>query len=190
MKRPSVLEGAGVALLASLSASILYSSVGLAAPGLWVWRLLITVLSLSYVIYLLARSGNRVGKLVAITLCVAVSGVIWWLQVPLLTQLVVQLGLVWLIRTVCFQHGVLPAMADLGLIVLGLAAAVWAWTNTASLMLSCWSFFLVQATFVLIPSNLRARLRTTQDTTTGDDPFERAYQTAEAALRRLHSTPR
>jgi len=190
MKRPSVLEGAGVALLASLSASILYSSVSLAAPGLWVWRLLITVLSLGYVLYLLARSGNRVGKFVAITLCLVASGVIWWLQVPLLMQLVVHLGLVWLVRTFCFQHGVLPAFADLALIVLGLAAAVWTWTNTASLLFTCWSFFLVQATFVLIPPDLRARLRTTQGASTGDDPFDRAYQTAAAALRRLHSTHR
>jgi len=190
MKRPSVLEGAGVALLASLGTSILHSSLSLAVPGLWVGRLLFLLVSLAYVVYLLARSGNRVGKIVAVSLCLVVSGVTWWLELALLPQLLVHLGLLWLIRTACFHRGALPAIADLGLIILGFAAAVWAWTNTASLALTCWSFFLVQATFVLIPPELRTRPKRKDHSAGHDAPFERAYQTAEAALRRLHSTHR
>jgi len=83
---------------------------------------------------------------------------------------------------------VLSSLADLALTGISLAIAIWAWLTTRSLFLGFWSFFLVQALFVLIPRKL-ARSHDSQTADShSDDPFERAHRAAEMALRNLIST--
>jgi hypothetical protein len=56
--------------------------------------------------------------------------------------------------------------------------------------LALWSFFLVQAAFVLIPAQGMRRSSAPNGTTLGDAPddFWRAYHAAEQALERLMTT--
>mgnify|MGYP000700591003 CR=1 FL=1 len=69
MTRPSFLEGAALALAASIGGSILYSGLDyLLGPGLAA-RLLIAALGLAYLFYVLVRSEARVGRLVSLTAC-------------------------------------------------------------------------------------------------------------------------
>jgi hypothetical protein len=59
--------------------------------------------------------------------------------------------------------------------------------HSGSLALALWSFFLVQAAFVLIPAQFLRRSATLSSTTLGGAPdgFGRAYHAAEQALERL-----
>jgi hypothetical protein len=94
----------------------------------------------------------------------------------------VHVGLIWLVRSLYFYSGVLPALADLGLSVLGAAFAVWAAQRSGSAMLAFWCFFLVQAFHVLLPTAIAERGQPADD---ADLKFNRAHTAAEGAIRRL-----
>jgi hypothetical protein len=106
-----------------------------------------------------------------------------WALLPFPVFVLLQVGLVWLIRALYFHSGVLSALADLGLSVFALAAAAWALAG-GSWLLALWSFFLVQALFPWIPS---LTPRTDAPSRAHDDGFEEARELAEAALKRLAS---
>jgi len=187
MTRPSFLEGVLVALAASLASGALFSTLTLALRSPSALRWVIALVGLGYVLYLLGRSGARVGRVTTVLVWTLVSGAALALPLPLAPFVLLHGGMVWLIRSLYFHAGLVAALADLGLALLGLSAAVWAATQTGSLALAAWSLFLVQALFGLIPSGLA---RTAPDPLAGaqsDDAFERAHRGAEAALRRIHS---
>jgi hypothetical protein len=188
MKQTTFFEGVGFALLASLAGTAAFIALTSVFAGGTVFRLLIAGISLVYILYLLARSHERVGRITAIAICLVITIVSWLFAPSTLVYILIQLSMVWLVRSLYFYSSVLSSLADLALTGISLALAVWAWLTTGSLLLSFWSFFLVQALFVLIPRNLaRSRDRKTEHSHI-DDPFERAHHTAEMALRNLIST--
>jgi len=187
MKQPTFFEGVTLAFAASLVGSALYTALMTALPGAWVVRGITAGLGLVYVVYLLTRSRERVGRTTALTAWTAVAGAAWFIEPPLGPYVLVHLGLIWLIRSLYFYSSVLSALADLGLTALGLAAAVWAATQSGSIFLSIWCFFLVQALFVAIPNHMRGRTGNGQPHRDGQDRFDRAHRAAEAALRKLPS---
>lgn len=186
MKPVSFFEGTGVALVASLAGSVIF--IGLAslfgAGGLL--RLLVTGLAFAYVVYLLARSPHRVGRISTLVIWLCISAVGWLFVPSAFAYLALQLGLIWLVRALYYYHSVLSALLDLGLVGMSLLAAIWAWSNTHSLFLSLWCFFLVQALFVYIPRQLSGR-KSTAHVQTDSDHFERAHRAAQAAVRKLTS---
>jgi hypothetical protein len=97
------------------------------------------------------------------------------------------LGIIWLIRSLNFYASALPALADLGLNGLGLAASIWAVTRTGSVFLGIWCFFLVQALFVVIPKSVRRTPGPTRIGHMHEDRFQHAYHVAETAARKLSS---
>ncbi len=185
MKRPGFFEGVGVALSASLAGGVLFTALADLFAGGFVLRGLIALLGLLYVAYLLRRSEERVGRITTLSLWLAAALGIWLLGLSLPLYLLAHLSLVWLVRSLYFHTGPIAALADLGLLLFGLAAAVWAWLETGSLGLAFWCFFLVQALFVLIPANLRRGPSRRSAAATEADPFQQAYRTAEAAVARL-----
>jgi hypothetical protein len=96
----------------------------------------------------------------------------------------IHVGAIWLVRSLYFHSGVIPALMDLGLCALGICAAVWAVDRSGSVFLATWCFFLVQASFVAIPSTVRTR-HAGQDGTADAGDFERARRQADEALRQL-----
>ena len=187
MKTPSFLEGAGLALAVSVAASLLF---GLLTPAFGidtVLRTLIALLALVYIVYVLRRSRTRVGRVSAVAgwSLAALALAVW--HPPLLLYLLLHTGLLWLIRALYHYASVLSALADLGLNGAALAAALWAATHTASLFLSVWCFFLLQALFVTIPPDLRGRHAARRAETHPADRFQQAHRVAQAALRRLSS---
>jgi hypothetical protein len=185
MKQPTFLEGVAVALAASLTGSVLYSTVDLLFPGVPVVRLLIAGLGLAYLVYLLSRSTERIGRVTAAAAWLLLAGILWFTHPPLLLYACVHLGVLWLIRSLYFYSSALSALADLGLSGLGLAAASTALARTGSVWLGIWSFFLVQALFVFIPKSIRHSSGTAR---TGTDRFQHAYRAAESAVRKLSSS--
>ncbi len=187
MKQPTFLEGVSVALAASLGGSMLYTAVEVILPGVPVLRLLIAATGLAYVLYLLSRSPERVGRITTVATWVVIAGVLWFTQPPLLLYVFVHLGSLWIIRSLYFYSSALSALADLGLNGLGLAAAIWAVTRTGSVFLGIWCFFLMQALFVLIPKSVHRKHDSGQANHTHEDRFQHAYRIADAAVRKISS---
>ena len=78
-------------------------------------------------------------------------------------------------------------MIDVGWQVAVLAAAVWAISQSGSVFLATWCFFLVQALFVAIPSSVKRKPSGVKNTAVENEPFERARRQADKALTQLFS---
>ena len=161
---------------AGLAAALVLSACGAALLGF------------AYLLYAVGRSGERVGRVTTVACWVVIASGAWLLGLPLAGYVLVHIGLVWLVRSLYYYAGLLPALADLGVTVLGAAFAVWAAQRSESAWLVLWCFFLVQAFHVLIPASLTRRDQGGLDSR--DDAFARAHRAAEAAVRRLSASPR
>ena len=185
-KLPSL--GAGLAAAFVLSAC---GAVLLAALGPWLGlgvalRAVIALLGFAYVLHAIGRSGERVGRITTLVCWLAVASAAWLLWLPFVAYVLVHLSAVWLVRSLYYYSGLLPALADLGLTLLGAAFAVWAAQHAGSAWLAFWCFFLVQAFHVSIPASLTRGSAPAAP----DDAFARAHRAAEAAVRRLSSSTR
>lgn len=184
MKSPSFFEGVTVAFIASLVGSTVFVALTTVYAGGTVIKLLVAGLAFAYVIYLLKRSRERIGRSSVLLAWLVFAVAIWVFSPSLPVYLLAHVGMIWVIRSLYFYSSLLPALTDLGLNGLSLVAAIWAYTQTNSLFLSIWCFFLMQALFVSIPAHLGkdASHRPLQE-----DRFEQAHRVAEAALRRFTS---
>ncbi len=185
MKRPSFLNGvflaAALALFASIGITVLAPLITLSLLYLFV----IPCLGLSYILYLFSYSAERVGRVTTLGLWMLVAASVWILALPLTLYLVVHVSAIWLIRSLYFHSSIMPALMDLGLNVLSLASAIWAFMQSGSPFLAIWCFFLMQSLFILIPPVLNARTRSGVHHHSKADNFERARRRAEAAIREL-----
>ena len=185
MKRPSFIQGVVVAAILGFFASAVVATltpfVGLGA----VIRTVIPGLGLAYLLYLFSRSRERVGRVTTLSLWAALTVATWWLAPALPLYMLIHVGAIWLVRSLYFYAGVLPALLDLGLSTLSVSAAVWAITRSGSVFLATWCFFLVQALFVTIPPTLKRRRNGQTDTTPEDAGFDHARRQADRALRQL-----
>ncbi|HET7133238.1 MAG TPA: hypothetical protein VFJ95_13360 [Gammaproteobacteria bacterium] len=182
-KRPSLGVGIGAGLVLSVGgAAVLTALWPLVGYGAAL-RAVVALLGLAYVLYVLSRSGERVGRVTTVVAWALAAALAWASGIPFVAYVLVHVGLIWLVRSLYFYSGVLAALADLGLSVLGAAFAVWAAHRSGSALLAFWCFFLVQAFHVLLPAAIADRGGApAQDT---DLKFNRAHAAAEAAIRRL-----
>lgn len=137
-------------------------------------------LSAAYLLWLLARHEARVGRVASVAAWCLAAALLLAINPELWTWLLVQAGLIWLLRCLYAHDSLRGALLDAGLNGLAMAAAIATAGHTRSLFLSLWCFFLLQALYVLIPGTATRR-RTVDD----QDPFEHAERAAESALRRL-----
>ena len=184
MKRPSFVQGVFVAAILGFFASAVVATltpfVGLGA----VIRLVIPALGLAYLLYLFSRSTERLGRVTTLAFWGVLAGITWWVAPPLPLYLLIHVGAIWLVRSLYFYSGLVPALMDLGISTLSVSATVWAITRSGSVFLATWCFFLVQALFVAIPPTVqRKQARAMQRT--DDDNFDNARRRADAALRQL-----
>ncbi len=185
MNRPSFFHGVIVAAVLGFFASAIVATllpfVGLGA----ILRLVIPLLGLAYLLYLLNRSTERLGRVTTLTFWIVMSAVAWWVAPPLPLYLMIHVGAIWLVRSLYFYSGVMPALMDLGLSALSVSAAVWAITRSDSVFLATWCFFLVQALFVAIPPVMQRKTKVLQSTPADVKNFQRAKRQADAALHQL-----
>ncbi|MFC1748387.1 hypothetical protein ACFL2V_06225 [Pseudomonadota bacterium] len=185
IKNPSFVEGVAVAVVASLFGAVLYTafilmfSVGFGA------RLTVAFVFSAYLVYLLWRSPKKTGRMTALFFWGVTLLATWFIHPPFIIYVMVHMGAVWLIRSLAFYKSIAPALFDLLLVMLSLAASVWAYLNTHSVLLALWTLFLVQALFAVVPCRLKAE--TKRDSNFQNDRFMQAYQNAEAALRKFSS---
>lgn len=186
MKPVSVIEGIGLAVIASVLGAGSFSLLaGLFGAGLML-QMMIALLAMGYVSYLLIRSSERQGRFAIFGLWAVAALSNFILSPGWALYLVVHMLLIWLVRVLYHYHSFIPAMLDLALHALSLLLALWAWNISHSLLLSLWSFFLCQALFVLIPKQLSGSRPTSVEPLSVDsERFGRAYQAAEMAVRKL-----
>jgi len=185
MKRPTFFHGVIVAAVLGFFASAIVATltpfVGIGA----VIHMVIPALGLTYLLYLFSRSEERVGRVTTLSLWSALAAITWWLAPPLPLYLLIHVGALWLVRSLYFYSGVLPALMDLGVSTLSISATVWAITRSGSVFLATWCFFLVQALFVAIPPAIKSKQKAPRNTVTDNENFERARRNADQALRQL-----
>lgn len=186
MKRPGIFQGIVIALVLAVLSSAIFMVTRPLLGGSLVLRGLISLMSLVYVLYLLRKSTVRTGRITTVAAWLVFSISIWLWSPPLTAFLLTYTGFIWLVRSFYFHSSILTSLTDLGLCCLAVIAAAWAATQTNSLFLSVWCFFLVQALFVLVPAGWARRSEKT-GIALCSDRFTGAYRNAEAAWRRLSS---
>lgn len=183
MNRPSFFHGVLVAAALAFGASAIIAAltpfVGIGS----VVRLSIPLVSLAYILYLLRASNERIGTITTLSLWSALAIATWWISPPLPLYLLIHAGAVWLVRSLYFYSGVVPALLDMGLTALSIAGFAWAASRTGSVFMATWCLFLVQALFIVIPQSIRNR--SAAQTDVGNEPFDRARRQADQALRLL-----
>jgi hypothetical protein len=180
--RATFLGGVAVAaVLAAAGAAIFSATFNWWSPRFAI-RLVVALVGGAYVLYLLARSDERTGRVVTVAVWSVAAALLAAFANALPLFLIGHAVLVWLVRALYHQRSTIGALADLGLTALALAAAVAAMRSTGSLFIAIWSFFLIEALFAAIP-NVPVRPHASEAV----EPFERAQHGANAALRRLAS---
>ncbi len=180
MKRPTFFQGVLVAALFALAGSAFVAAFVPFLGTVTVARLVVPGLALAYLLYLLPQSDQRVGRVTTFALW-SLMAIANWLFVPSFAlYLLIHAGALWLIRSLYFYSGVIPALMDIGVNGLSVVAGLSALHRTGSVFLAIWTFFLVQALFVAIPATIRRNAATSTL-----DGFEHSRRQAEAALRQL-----
>lgn len=190
MQRPTLLEGVFIALGFSVLLGPLAVLVQMLVGSPLVWKAMVGIMTVMYLVYLLAQSGQRRGRLTVGLAALLVLGLVFVFNVPLSTMVLLSLTLIWGVRSFAYSRSVLAAALHGGLCLLGCGAARLLYERSGSLSLAVWGFFLLQAAFVFIPARLARQraYRRALDPTTPPDHFGRAYQAAEEALSRLQVT--
>lgn len=171
-----------VALGLSLAAWLAFMLMRPLLGSLLGLKLTVVVLANVYLLHLLRGSREKAGRVVSLAAWLLLTGALLVLDPPLLFWLAAQIGGVWLLRCLYLHDSLLVAGADALLNGFALFAAASAALYSNSLLLTVWTFFLVQALHVALP---RLRRRPTPSTDTSTDPFEQAWRSADEALRRL-----
>lgn len=188
MKRPTFFHGVIIAAVLGFFASAIVATltpfIGLGA----VIRLVIPALGFSYLMYLFSRSEERVGRVTTLSLWSALAAVTWWIAPPLPLYLLIHVAAIWLVRSLYFYSGVLPALMDLGISALSISATVWAISRSGSVFLATWCFFLIQALFVTIPPALKKTREVKGEMAADNETFERTRRNADQALRQLFTS--
>lgn len=185
MQRPTLLEGIVVALIISLMISPLGFMLRLWLGGGMGAKAWIVMIAYAYIVYLLIQSPRPAGR----TLLAGLSALALLGSLALETRGVVLAAMAVIagVRACAYSQGLLSACLHGSLCLCGFGTALWAYWQSGSLLLATWSFFLLQALFVWIPSRLRSPASTTQEEVDGGDSFRKAHQAAQQALARLHT---
>ncbi len=185
MKRPSFLNGACAAGCLALAASIALAVALPAAGSLPLYQFMVPALGLAYILYQMAHSDERTGRITTLSFWTLFAVTAWFAGPPPALYTLLHVGALWLIRSLYFYSSFVTSLLDLGLQLVALAAAVWAYSHTGSAFLAVWCFFLAQAMFGWIPPSLNRRSDPAQARVHNMEDFERARRRAEGAARRL-----
>lgn len=185
---PSLGTGLVAAFALSLGGAALLSALSPWLGGDAALRIVVALLGFCYVLYAIANSGERVGRLTTVACWLVAAAGTWVLDLPLAGYVLAHVGAVWVVRSLYYCSGLLPALRDLALSALGIAFAAWAAQRSGSPWLALWCFFLAQAFHVLIPRSSTGRSTAAHGGT--DDAFARAHRAAEEAVRRLTASAR
>lgn len=185
MKAPSLFEGIVVAIGASIGGGILTALLPIVTSEYTAVRILLSLLAISYLLYLMKRSNERIGRIVMLALWLIVTLGSLLAGTSLIYFALIQIAAIWITRSLYFHASVLPAFLDLGLACFGLVASAWAILQTGSVMAAIWCFFLTQSLFVLIPVFSSNHDTQGCSNPVEQDRFQSAHRVARDAVRKL-----
>ena len=188
MTKPSLLQGILMACLLSVLSIPLLMVLTLLGWGM-ANQIFIATLAGGYIAFIVARSRSRVGRVTlgAISLTVLFGACL--LGASTLVMLCLAVGCIWLVRTLLNYTSIAPALMDGLLCGVSAVCALAVLLSTGKVVLTVWSFFLLQALCSYIPRRLkRAGIgsptgRPASGPPSQPDPFTRAYRAAEDAIR-------
>ena len=138
----------------------------------------------AYLLWLCSQSTARSGRptLLLIWFTGTLASVL--LNVDLLWSSIWHIVMISVTRSALFYPRPLALLADLALSTIAGLAALWAPLPSSKVLLTLWTFFLLQAGWTLIRS-WQTRAGTTPATNPAETHFDSAHATAVAAIRRL-----
>lgn len=182
MKKPNLLDG----ILAAILITVCTGSISLILSSFitdnTLFKILLSFSTLSYLIYLLKRSQTQIGWFVVIMTWGFINFGSWLMGLSLIEQVILQIGLIWLVRSLYFHSSILTGFLDLGLILTGLAGSIWAILNTNNEIIALWTFLLLQSLFTLIPN---LRLSPANNKIDNTSTFQSSHRVALEAVRKL-----
>jgi len=185
MKAPGLFEGIVVTIGASIGGGILTAVLPVVTSEYTALRILLSVLAISYLLYLMKRSNEHTGRVLVIAAWLIATLGSLLAGTSLIYFALIQVAAVWITRSLYFHASVLPALLDLGLVAFGLVASAWAILQTGSVMTAIWCFFLTQSLFVLIPAISSDRDPQSCFNSVEQDRFKSAHRVAMDAVRKL-----
>ena len=185
MSKPSFWRSVLLALALSIVGAVLHSVLaGIFGRGLSL-RLVVLAVSAIYVLGLLHASPLRSGRVVAAIAWLVLAGLLLAFNPALVVWLILQTAFIWLLRGLQAYDSPIAAGIDALLCAFALSAAVATAIHSHSLLLTLWSYFLVQALHVFVPRRLQPHSPAPTVAGSDSDDFDSAYRNAEMALRRL-----
>jgi len=185
-KSPTLLEGSILALVLSIAASLFFSIMSSLLSGGFVFRILVSLICLIYLLYLFSRSQEKTGKITVFSLWLLAALLNHLLTDSVLFYITIHISIIWLVRSLYFYNSVLSSLIDLFVTTAALLLSIISWNHTGSLLLSIWCFLLIQSLFVFIPRQAWRSSGYVPSTTMTNVTFENAYNNAEAALKKLN----
>ena len=187
-KPTTLLREIGIGLILSILAAASMTIALAFFPAAHVVRGVIAAVTFGYACLTLARSSERIGRIVTMAAWLLALGLAWWSGIGLAGFVAIHIIMLWLVRALYVYARPIEAGIDLGLTVVAIGFASWAALRTDSLLLATWSFFLIQAFHVYVPALARRCVEPKATAADWDDPnrrFADASKAADAALRRI-----
>ncbi len=183
MKSESLLEDVLVAAALTAAAVPIATVFGIAAVPSMVFAFTAATLAFVFVILLFQRRKVRTGR-VTMTLAVLIALIVGsWFLGPKGYCVLAGL-LIWFVRSAFSYSSFVMAGVDFLLTLFGLSAAWYVYGSTGSFLFAVWCFFLTQGFARWIPAQIPLAAEKTSPKV-ANDRFERAYESAEAAIRRV-----
>lgn len=182
MKPLSFWRGVLLAIVISGVGAVLHTVLSKLLGNSSSLRIVILVATLGYVLALLAHGPRQSGRVLAALAWLVLAGLLLVFNPPLTVWLLLQTGFIWLLRSLQCYDSLILAGSDALLSGFALTAAIATAQHTHSLLLSLWSYFLVQALASFIPARVAAASAAGNSR---EADFETSYRTAETALRNL-----
>jgi len=185
MKTATFAEGIFFALITSLVSSVLLFSLSSLFSSSVLIHLIISGITLGYILYLLSRSKERIGRVIVVTTWFIGITCLWFAWPPITLFILGHVISIWLIRSLYFYSSLISSLMDLTLNSFSVAIAFAVASHTNSLFLTLWCFFLSQALFVMIPKSISKSTTNTSKHFNNQDDFQQSFRAAEAAVRQL-----
>lgn len=192
MNRPSLMKVTFTGILFSgLAAFIFYIAITFTTLSL-AWIMTITAFSGFYLAYLNHLKRGVPGSVLCLGSLLVIAGIWSVMSLSILVYALLCALIIWIAKTNTFKYSVASRLFDLIMMGFSLAAAYTVFTRTGSIAMTFWSFCLCQVISFCIQSYLRKASNIKQSERHHDQnihqlnqQFERAYQSAESAMREI-----
>ncbi len=181
MSKQGFLEGVIVALVISIAGSVFYSAMSRFGSETQTVCYMIALINFVYCVYLLTRSDQNAGRIIMLICWLLMTIVILMFKPQVLEFILYNVCTIWMLRCLYHHSNLISAMLDLVLNILSVLVALWALFHSGSVFLSLWSFFLVQALFIIIPGN-RKSSTVYQSKPNNNTKFDHALRLAQSAV--------